>query len=264
MKIALLYICTGRYNQFFDGFYTTSKENFLPNAVKEYFVWTDDEHLADSRENVHVYHKECAGFPADSLFRFEMFLQAEEELKNFDYIYFLNANAFVKKTVGEDVLPDATGLAMGIWPGKNLHRHPMFFPYERNKKSLAYIAPWGKNYKYFMGGFNGGTPDAYLAMIRILCKNIRNDYNRGIIACVHDESHINRYLRDHACKVIGSLYTTPEEYTYGKLDYQPCIIFRDKVKIDPYFNKNRDNTFGGYLKKGLKMFLNTIRWYLKF
>lgn len=262
MKVALLYICTGRYNQFFKGFYESAEINFLNEFEKTYFVWTDDSHLADGCSNVRIYHKECSGFPADSLFRFEMFLQAEEELKKFDYLYFLNSNAFIIKPIGEEILPDESGLAMGIWPDANLHRHPMYFPYERNKESLAYIAPYGKNYKYFMGGFNGGTAVEYLKMVHKLCENIRDDYNRGIIACVHDESHINRYLRDHACKVIGPLYTTPEEYTYGQLDYEPCIIFRDKVKIDPYFNKGRNASLTGKIRKCFHLIKRAILWYL--
>lgn len=262
MKIALLYICTGKYNQFFNGFYNSCEENFLPFSEKEYFVWTDDKYLADGKKNVHIYQKECSGFPADSLFRFEMFLQAENELYKFDYIYFLNANAAVVKPVGEEILPDNSGLAMGIWPDANLHRHPMFFPYERNKKSLAYVKPRGKDYHYFMGGFNGGTPKAYLEMVRVLSNNIRIDYDNGIVAIVHDESHINRYLRDHPCKIIGPIYTTPEEYTYGVLDYEPRIIFRDKVKIDSYFNKGRKSTTISRLYKAVKKIYSAIIWYL--
>ncbi|EOS01238.1 hypothetical protein C799_01616 [Bacteroides thetaiotaomicron dnLKV9] len=262
MKVAILYICTGRYNQFFKGFYESCERNFLPNSNKEYFVWTDDDDLAEGRGNVYIYHKECAGFPADSLFRFEMFLQAEKELKEFDYIYFLNSNAAIIKPVGNEILPDESGLAMGRWPGKRMTQHPMFYPYERNKNSLAYIAPGGKNYIYFMGGFNGGTSDAYLTMIRVLSNNIREDYTKGIIACVHDESHINKYLRSHPCKVLGPLYTTPEEYTYKHLDYEPYIIFRDKVKVDPYFNKGRNRSQWGQFCKGVRILKRALKWYL--
>lgn len=261
MKIALLYICTGCYNQFFKGFYESCEKYFVEEAEKEYFVWSDDKHISDGLHNVHLYYKKCAGFPADSLFRFEMFMQAEEALKQFDYIYFLNANAAVIKPVGTEILPDSSGLAMGIWPDANLNRHPMFFPYERNKKSLAYVKPWGKDYHYFMGGFNGGTPNAYLSMIRTLCHNIRTDYENGIIAKVHDESHINRYLRDHKCKIIGPRYTTPEEFTYRTLDYEPKIIFRDKVKIDSYFNKGRKQSRISRYQKAFKKIINAIKWY---
>ena len=106
MTIAILYICTGKYNQFFSGFYKSAEKYLLVDAEKHYFVWTDDDQLAVGHPDVHIYHKDCAGFPADSLFRFEMFMQAEEQLKKYDYIYFINANALFLKPVGEEILPD--------------------------------------------------------------------------------------------------------------------------------------------------------------
>lgn len=261
MKIAILYICTGRYNRFFEGFYLSAEKNFLQGYSKTYFVWTDDNSLGLGRNNVRIYHKECEGFPADSLFRFEIFLQAEEELKKFDYIYFFNANAEVRQMIGEEILPDGTGLAMGIWPGKAQKRPVMFYPYERNKHSLAYVAPYGKNYMYFMGGLNGGTSEAYLSMIRELAHNIRKDYEQGIIARVHDQSHINAYLRHHPCKVLGKEFCWPEEWK--PVGFTPKNVFRNKVLLDPYFNKGRKHSFWAKTKKGSRMLWNALRWYLK-
>lgn len=260
MKIAILYICTGKYNLFFNGFYESAMLNLLPNVDKTFFVWSDDDNLGDNLSNVIVIHKECAGFPADSLFRFELFMQVEDELSKFDYIYFFNANAEIRQTIGIDILPDESGLAMGIWPGKREHQHPMFFPYERNRKSLAYVAPYGKNYTYYMGGINGGSANVYLNMIRTLCNNIRDDYNRGIIAKYHDESHINAYLRHHPCKKLGREYCLPEEWIQdGEF---PKNVFRNKVLIDSYFNKGRKFDFFARLKKGCSIVFDAVRWYL--
>jgi hypothetical protein len=147
MNIALPYICTGRYNQFFKVFYESFEKYFLPFANKTYFIWTDDEYLADELSNVQIYHKECSGFPFNSLFRFEMFMQAESELKKIDYIYFFNANTECRQIVGKEILPDESGLAMGRWPGVEMHRPTMSLGYERNKKSLAYVAPYKPPYR---------------------------------------------------------------------------------------------------------------------
>lgn len=262
MKIAILYICTGKYNQFFSGFYKSCEKNFLFSAHKQYFVWTDDEHLADGLDNVTIQYKECAGFPADSLFRFEMFVQEKEVLKSYDYIYFFNANAEIRHPISEEILPDESGLAMGIWTGKRERQHPMFFPYERNRRSLAYVAPYGENYSYFMGGLNGGTSEAYLQMIHTLSKNIREDYNRGIIARVHDESHINAYLRTHKCKKLGREFCLPEEWI--REGEKPKNVFRNKVVIDSYFNKGRKFNLCERVKKGFGISWDIVRWYLKF
>lgn len=261
MKIAVLYICTGKYNQFFDGFYQSCEKFFLfGRAEKEYFVWTDDDTIGKGLSNVHVYHKECAGFPADSLFRFEIYLQAEDVLRTFDYIYFFNANAKFVASVNEELLPDATGLAMGVWGGKEARRHPMFYSYERNRKSLAYIPPFGKNYKLFMGGLNGGRTKEYLEMCTTLAKNIRDDYSRGIIAIAHDQSHINAYLRIHPCKVINPEYCWPEEWKPE--GFKPKIILRDKFRLDPVFQRGRKQSLIWKIKKSVTLLWNAIRWYI--
>lgn len=261
-RIAILYICTGKYNVFFADFYHSAEKYLLTDKqyLKEYFVWTDDMSLCNE-SNVHLIYKKSAGFPLDSLFRFEMFQQIEQTLKEFDLIYFFNANALILRPIGAEILPDDSGLAMGIWPGKRERQHPMFFPYERNRKSLAYVAPYGKNYTYFMGGLNGGTAEAYLNMISTLCHNIRDDYNRGIIAKVHDESHINAYLRTHKYKKLEASLCMPEEWV-TKND-TPKNIFRNKVLIDPYFNKNRKFTICAQFKKVCHIFWNAVRWYFR-
>ena len=259
MKTAILYICTGKYNQFFSGFYDSCEKFFLPEASKTYFVWTDDMTLSKA-ENVTFINRKCQGFPEDSLFRFEMFLEIEEELKSFEYIFFLNSNAEIKNTVGCEILPDDSGLVGAIWSGKRKPLNiPMFYPYERNKKSLAYIKPFKAPYHYYMGGINGGTAKAYLAMITTLASNIRKDYNNGIVALVHDESHINKYFRTHDCKVLSAEYCWPEEWSAS---FIPIIVFRDKVKLDPYFNKGRDHSLIGKINKSITTIWRAIRWYL--
>lgn len=259
MNIAILYICTGKYNQFFEGFYKSAEKYLLNGHDKTYFVWTDDDSIAEGLSNVRIYHKRCEGFPKDSLFRFEMFLQAEDELKQFDYIYFINSNAEFRSNVGVELLPDDSGLAMGRWTKRD-SQHPMFYPYERRKKSFAYVAPYKPPYIYFMGGLNGGKSDVYLNMIRTLATNIRDDYERGIIAKFHDESHINAYMRTHRGKVLPTYLNMPEEFDNGDAK----MIFREKSRVNPYFNKGRKFGFMARMKKGCEVLWSAVRWYLYF
>ena len=258
-QIAILYICTGKYNQFFHEFYTSCERYFLVDQAinKQYFVWTDDVSLCNA-DNVHLIYHACQGFPADSLFRFDMFLQKENELCSYDYIYFFNANALFCQPVGEEILPDDTGLVAAQWPGRT-SQPALLYPYERNKQSKAYIAPFHPPYRYYMGGINGGTAKDYLAMAQICARNIRDDYDNGIIARFHDESHINKYLRSHPCKILSQEYCWPEEWP---CQFTPKIIFRDKVKFDSYFNKGRDRSWWNKIKKIVTVLYDAIRWYL--
>lgn len=117
MKVAILYICTGKYNQFFKGFFESCEKYLLKDIAQlEYYVFTDDMSLSDEA-NVHLIKKECAGFPADSLFRFDMFLQVRQELEKTDYIYFFNSNAEFKAPVGKELLPlNGEKLVGAEWP----------------------------------------------------------------------------------------------------------------------------------------------------
>ena len=204
MKIAILYIATGRYTVFWKDFYLSCEKYFIPEAEKEYYVFTDSEHLEfDSQSNVHLIEQKKLGWPYDTLLRFDMFLRIEDELKKADYIFFFNANTkFLKKISPAEILPDDEhdGLVAATF-----NWTPDKFTYDRNPKSTAYI-PYGEGKYYFRGGVNGGTKDAYLQMIRTFSQNIKTDLDNDVIAEWHDESHLNKYLLDKNPLVLSHYY----------------------------------------------------------
>lgn len=262
MKVAILYICTGKYNQFFPEFFSSCEKFFLPGIEKDYFVFTDNMNICDIH-NVYLRYKQCEGFPKDSLFRFEMFLNIKNELKQYDYIFFFNSNSkFLQTILPEEVLPSSTGTGLvgALWPRRHrIFNIPPYYPYERNKKSTAYIPPLKGNYHYYMGGVNGGTSDSFLKMIEICARNIKEDYNNGIIACVHDESHINHYFHStNPDIVLKNEYCWPEEWPCESM---PKMIFRDKIKIDPSFKKKPVSTLARLWRVILRT-KKAIGWYI--
>lgn len=262
MKVAILYICTGKYNQFFSGFYESCEKYFLKDiASVDYFVFTDEISLSTA-SNVHLIERQCQGFPLDSLFRFDMFLQVEKELVKFDYLFFFNSNMLFVAPVGREILPEKEGLCAVLHPG--YYRKPNFlYPYERNKKSTAYIDPpklfQHKKYSYYMGSLNGGKTEAYLEFIRTCSENTHKDYNQGLVAMVHDESHLNKYLSERKCLALSPAFAFPEGW---HLPFSPKLLIRNKVRIDPYFDKGRDHSLKGKIKKGIGIFKRAISWYL--
>ena len=170
-NIAILYICTGKYDIFWEDFYKTSEKYFLNNSEKHYFVFTDAQSIYDENcDRVHKIYQKTLGWPYNTLMRFNMFKGIEEKLKEFDYIFFLNANMLFVDYVGEEILPKEEGLLVA--------KHPAFYdkdvdeyPYDRNEKSLAYI-PYGQGDVYVQGAFNGGKSRDFLQLINELDKNI--------------------------------------------------------------------------------------------
>ena len=255
MKVAILYICTGRYVQFFDGFYKSAEQYLLKGIEKRYFVFTDQEQLIEA-DNVELLLRPCRGFPEDSLFRFDRFLEIKDKLKNYDYTFFFNANMRFVAPVGEELLEER--LTAVLHPG--YYDKPEWrYPYERNKQSKAYIPAHEDNYYYYMGSLNGGKTEDYLALAETCSQHIHEDWEQGIVACYHDESHLNRYLREHSCKPLSPAYA----YIEGEeLPFEPKILLLDKTKLDPYFDKGRDHSLWGRLKKGVGIVASATFWSL--
>ena len=256
MKIAVLYICTGVYDQFFSGFYESARKYFLREAEEtRYFVFTDNMELTKA-DDVELIYRKYQGFPLDSLLRFDMFLSIADRLTKFDYTFFFNSNMLFVAPVGAEILPES--IAAVIHPG--LYNKPVwYYPYERNKKSTAYIPPFEKDYIYYMGSLNGGKTEDYLALAKTCSDNIHKDLDNGYVAIYHDESHLNHYLRSHSCKAL------PPSYAYiegKKMPFEQLIVIRDKVKVNPYFDKGRDHSPWGLTKKAARILWRGITWYL--
>lgn len=226
MKIAILYICTGKYDIFWKDFYISAEKYFLKNCEKEYFVFTDSEDIYESNnERVHIEYQENLAWPGNTLFRFKMFSRITEKLNEFDYIFFLNANTLFLREVTEEILPKEEGLLVVKHPGfYNKKREE--FTYDTNPKSLACIEP-DEGQVYVCGGFNGGKSKEYIDMIKTLEKNIDIDYKNDVIALWHDESHINRYIIGKKYKLLGPEYMYPEE---KEAPFEKKVIVRDKNK----------------------------------
>lgn len=226
-KIAILYICTGKYSIFWNGFYASTKINLFKNCHLEYFVFTDQK-ITNLDKNVHLIYQEKMGWPHDTLLRYHLFSKIKTSLEKFDYIFFMNANLIVEKEITEDLLPSEEQLLGVIHPGFfDKARH--HFTYERNPLSTAFIS-LNEGEHYFMGGFNGGKTNGFLKLIEVLTTNIQNDLDRNIIAIWHDESHINRYFIDNRdlLKVVGPEYGYPEGWA---IPFDRKITILDKTKF---------------------------------
>lgn len=233
-KIAILYIATGRYIIFWDDFYQKAEQNFLPHYDKTYFVWTDDMQREFPKNVVRIYQRQLE-WPLITLRRFDMFRGQAEQLKKYDYIYFLNANMLPVRPVGDEILPTKNqGLVVTAHPGYYKAANA-YFPYDRNPRSRAYI-PNGKGSIYAMGGFNGGRAPEYLKLIEECDKAVRKDAENHVMAKWHDESHLNKYILDKNPLVLPPAYAYPQE------GYASLHEFKDSHKI-LILDKRR---FGGH------------------
>lgn len=251
-RVGILYICTGKYTAFWEDFYRSFEKNFLKKSDVEYFVFTDADRLYDEENNTRIHHirQENLGWPGNTLFRFRMFVSIREQLRDFDYLFFLNANTMcVQEITEEEFLPGQQELLVVQHPGyyrSNVWR----MPYERRKESGARI-PRGQGRDYVYGAVNGGTAEAFLKMAQELAQEIQQDYEKGVIAKWHDESHLNHYVWVYGnYKLLTPAYAYPENY---KLPFEKKIMTQDKGKkiaLDQgKLQELRDKSIRGRLRK---------------
>ncbi|MEE0799713.1 MAG: family 6 glucosyltransferase [Gemmiger sp.] len=231
-KIGMLYLCTGRYNVFWPDFYHSFREKFLTDCDREFFVFTDAPHIeGESDPAVHRIPQQAYDWPYSTLRRFSVFLSQEKVLRDFDYLFFFNANLVCSKPItSQEFLPrPALGENLllvqqpGFWD-----KTPPFFSYERRRCSTAYV-PYNCGSAYVTGGLNGGTARAFLTMCRVLESRTEEDLHNGVIAIWHDESQLNRYVaerRDY--RLLSPAYWYPEGW---RMPFDPKIIVRNKARF---------------------------------
>lgn len=222
-KVALVCICTGmNYWPFAKGMLESARKFFLTKHDVDYFMWSD---IPESTYGATVFDTEPTDWPFPTLMRYHLFLQQEEKLREYDYIFYCDADMIFVGEVGNEILGD--GLTAAVHPMYALRKEYQL-PFEPNEQSTAYF----KSPKYyFAGGFQGGKSHDFIEAMKVMKKNISADFNINYMARWNDESHWNKYLFDHPPFVILSpSYIYPdsliEEY-YVKIwgcTYEPKIV----------------------------------------
>lgn len=230
LKIAVLYIGIGKYIEFWNEFYQTAEENFLPQTEKEYFIFTDRTEAVNQEINIHVIYQKSLGWPYNTLKRFHFFKGIKGQWENFDYIYFFNANVSFAARISEDILPDANGVVVIEHPGYHGKKKAKL-PYEAKKESLAYV-PLSKRNIYVQGAVIGGGNKAFMELVDTIDNMTEQDLEKGIIPIWHDESYLNRYILDREnVKILGWEYLYYEEYVFP---YEKRIVLRKKKNKGRY------------------------------
>lgn len=223
MKIAVLYIGIGRYAGFWPEFYSSAKEYFLPGEDKRFFVFTDGT-LEVKGEDVSVHHNDNMGWPLNSLWRYRMFLRIADELRNYDYIFFFNANCkFVRTVEPADILPEGEEELCAMCTQTD----PAKMTLETRPECASYVRPGSVDH-YWAGGINGGRAAAFLRLSEECAAIAQRDLENGYMPLWHDESVINHYLADKKVKMLDRRMGCPSQW---KKPADPFVILRRKDDI---------------------------------
>lgn len=201
-NIGLLIIATGKYKVFLNDLIESADRCFLNNQNVKYFIFSDETIDIKSNRDIVQIIIEHKPWPYPTLLRYKHFIENSEKFEGLDYIYYVDSDMVFENSVGTEIFGDVVCVA-----------HPWFIGNrgtpEDNPKSLAYI-PNQVNFQYMAGAFFGGTKRCILNMFQFISNQIDIDYERGIIAKWHDESHSNKFFILYSTKVL------PPEYCYNK------------------------------------------------
>lgn len=189
-------------------------------------------------EGVNIIPTEPIEWPHPTLLRYNLILQQEEKLKDYDYIFYCDIDMKFVNVVGDEIL--GKGLTAVQQPMYAL-RKEYWPPYEPNDLSASYIPRPGKiineNGKkrfmplYLAGGFQGGKANVFIQAMKEMRGLIDKDLSMGYTPIWNDETVWNKYLFDNPPEIVLTpSYTYPDslikeyfEPMWGR-SYQPKLI----------------------------------------
>ena len=207
-KVAVVCICLNeQYWQYLPPMIESARNFLLKGHDVDFICWTDMP--TDSKIDAKIIPTRPATWPIPTLHRYHLFLQQEELLSEYDFIYYCDADMKFVGRVGDEILGDLVAA-----------EHPMYSirkdyipPYEPNEKSTAYIPRVGQvivekgqqRFKplYLAGGFQGGRSDIFIKAMKELKEMIDKDFvENNYVAVWNDESYWNKYCLDNPPSIV--------------------------------------------------------------
>lgn len=209
-KVGIICLANGPYSIFIDNLIETCEKYFLKNFTKKYFIITDKDFPSETKNNVTKIKKPRYGWPKDCLVRPQYSVELKDKFNDLDYVYFFNANMSIYSEVGEEALPDKSGL-IGVEHSCFTHRNISQFTYERNPQSKAYIS-LTEGEIYYQACFWGGKIEEFNLLSETISNWMEKDISNGIEAIWLDESYLNKYFLLNKPKVLSYYYAFPTHF----------------------------------------------------
>lgn len=232
--VGVLFIGTGKYVSFFDGFYETFERHLFAGARRTFFVYSDVQ-PPKLGGNICWIRTPSEPWPLPTLNRYDYFLKSASEWIGCTHMMFANSNLRPQVDMAfDEFFDDRIGLFGVRHPGFAYAKRRFYKKYpgtfETNRQSTAYVGRGPRT--YFAGGLNGGTTLEWLKLCGFLSVNIEQDKRRKVNgtgwAIWHDESQINHYFnRCKQPKALGPEYLYPEGWN---LPCEKKILILDKQK----------------------------------
>jgi hypothetical protein len=229
--LAVIFIGTDKYLNFLPSWYESCEKNLVTDHKKHYFVFTDGE-MKDLPENISAYMQEHQAWPFITLLRFNTILKAKEELKDYDWMLFIDADMQVVSEVHPtELFTDKKYIGV---------HHPCHYlqmpphnqgtgAFETSPLSKAGIVDGDDTSVYYQGCVWGGKVPEVIEMMEELQKRTQEDLDNNVIAKWHDESQMNKFYaeRPDEVNVLSPSFAFPEDFAQY-CEFEPKIVHLSK------------------------------------
>lgn len=296
-KIAFTFICLNPlYWEYAQRMVESARALFLPGHETDFLFWTDipedpkevEQKLTTAfqergvvltdpqnalkikgvmdginnlrvQKDIKIFPTEAIEWPYPTLLRYNLFLQQEETLKEYDYIFYCDIDMQFVNIVGDEILGD--GLTSAQHPMYAL-RKEYFPPYEPNPESQAYIPRPGRVViegnkprfipLYYAGGFQGGKSNIWIEAMKEMRTMVDKDLNNNYIPIWNDESIWNSYLfKNPPSVVLTPSYIYPDSLI--KEYYEPlwgCSYIPKLITLTKWFSLSAEG--GAHVQEMIK------------
>jgi len=117
-RVGLLLIATGKYDIFLKPLIDSVDKFFFRNEKIDIYIFSDKplEIQASERIMIQVMEIKHSPFPYATLYRYKHFNQYKDTLTS-DHLFYLDVDMKIVGIVGEEILPDESGLTATVHPG---------------------------------------------------------------------------------------------------------------------------------------------------
>jgi hypothetical protein len=242
-KIAIAFIGTGKYADFFPRWKEAVDTYFLNDCQKTIYAFSDQVGKPYfNATDVRLVAIPPAVWPEATLYRYK-FLDLVMNCPNsnfseeFDYVFYIDSDLYATDDIKFDDVIKAEKNLVGVHHPGNAH-DPDWHTLERRKDSLACVdrplQAFGPSAVYHQGCLWGGSSEAVGNMARVLSERIDDDYKRKVMAVWYDESHMNKYFLENLEDVntLSFLYAFPEDAVWSKMYPDVKIKMLHATKCD--------------------------------
>jgi len=231
-RVAVLFIGTSRYVEYFASWHASLREHFLPDVPTTYFAFTDRcETPALRAPDVRIVPAAHHRFPYVNLLKYRIVNTVADELAAFSHVVYVDADMAAVSRVAAATFFCHDKPLFAVCHYNAVRRAPAD-AFERRATSRAAVTDRDDLSTYWQACFWGGRAGPVLALSRELEARTDDDIARGVTAKWWDESFLNKYLVEHK----DAVHTYPAAYAWppGKPLPRGCpVVFEHRAGNPP-------------------------------